>query len=803
MRLWADCFAGGHFYGPLTNRYSSAIGFSLIPILCAGSLVLLGFQRPEFSGPWSFSGIVVDKATGEVLIGAHVFETRSGRGVATNAYGFFSLRLDADSVVVEVSHVGYETLIVIASAAMELPLQITLTEKPSQLDTLEVSASRGIRIQEDSQMSRLDVLRRDVQTLPVLLGEPDLLKTLQLLPGVKSGMEGSSGLYVRGGSPDQNLILLDGAPVYNVTHLFGFFSTFNSDALNSVSLYKGGFPARYGGRLSSVLDVQLREGNHSNFEGRGSVGLIASRLTVEGPIVKNRSSFLVSARRTYLDLLTRPFQAARNDGILGYYFYDLNAKVNVRTSTSDHLFLSLYLGEDRFYHTLSAHGFDDQFRFGWGNSTATFRWNRILSSRTFASAAMIFSRFRYGVENRHEHEVGSEGVRNISLTRYISAIRDWSARVDVDHLPNASHALRFGVSATHHMFRPGIRHFVESDASGTSRSTAGRDENRPAMEGFVYFEDEIALTPRITIDAGLHASGFHSDGRTFWSLEPRLSSRILLAPRWAVKSSIAAMRQYLHLLTHSGVGLPTDLWVPTTRRIGPESAWQAAAGIAHSTGDGTYEISMEGYYKPIRGIIEYREGAGALGSGAEWHDGVARGRGTAYGMEWFVQKKHGRNTGWVGYTLAWSTRQFPSLNSGRPFPFRYDRRHDISIVFTRKLRINTISLAWVYGTGNAVTLPSAHFRDAGDRVNVYDQRNGVRMRAYHRLDVSVHTPRRKGKAQTTLSVYNLYNRRNPFLLYADGHTEFDPEHGLQSQSRQVKQVSLFPVVPSLSFQFTF
>ena len=430
----------------------------LIRVLCGLSFAALVVPTMAFAQALVISGYVTDAATGEALIGAHVFDPTQAEGTATNAYGFFSLRLRADTVALAVSHLGYESETLVVSRAVPQPLEVALTAKPAVLDTLEVVASTdGVRLEEDPQMSRLAVSLTDVQTLPVLLGEADLLKTLQLMPGVQSGAEGTSGLYVRGGSPDQNLILLDGAPVYNVAHLFGFFSTFNTDALNNVSLYKGGFPARYGGRLSSVLDVQLREGNRNEFEGRGAVGLIASRLTLEGPIQSDRSSFLISARRTYLDLLTRPIQATRNEGLVGYYFYDLNAKVNVRASTHDRLFLSLYLGDDRFYHTLTDGGFEDRFRFGWGNTTATLRWNRILNPSMFANATLIFSRFRYQVEDRHQRDAGDRGERDLSLTRHTSAIRDWSARMDVDYLPHPKHTVRFGASATHHRFRPGTR----------------------------------------------------------------------------------------------------------------------------------------------------------------------------------------------------------------------------------------------------------------------------------------------------------------------------------------------------------
>lgn len=763
---------------------------------------------PPAPGPYTAGGYVTDAETGEVLIGAHVAAAHRPVGTTTNAYGFFSLTLPADTTTLHVSYVGYRSRTVVLYRRPDAPLRIELTPIAAALDTLEVTAD-GVPLEDEVQMSRLDVDIADVQTLPVLLGEADLLKTIQLLPGIQSGTEGSSGLYVRGGGPDQNLMLLDGAPVYNAAHLFGFFSTFNTDALSNVEVYKGGFPARYGGRLSSVLDVQMRDGNLKRFEGRGAVGLIASRLTVEGPLRRGRSSFIVSARRTYLDLITRPLQAARSpgDGYAGYYFYDFNAKANALASPRDRVFLSVYAGHDRFYLVEPDDETDtaDRFGFGWRNATATLRWNRIVTPRLFARAMLLFSRFHYEVEDRQEtrYTFAGQAVRERTRARLHSGIRDWTARVDVDYLPHPAHDVRFGASVTRHRFTPGVRIFHEERAETVRDSTLGRQENEDALAAFVYAEDAITLSPRLSARLGVHVSGFGVDGRVYAAAEPRLAARLLLPGRWALKASYVATRQYLHLLTNSGIGLPTDLWVPSTARIRPEAAWQAAAGLARRFADGRYEASIEGFYKPMRGVLAYTEGAATLGLHRGWEEQVMVGRGRAYGVELFLQKQTGRTTGWIGYTLSWSTRRFPDLNGGRPFPYRYDRRHDVAVVLTRRLRINTLSVAWVYGTGQAITLPAARYADAGTLVDVYDGHNGHRMRAYHRLDVSVHTPRRGGRARVTLSVYNLYNRQNPLFLYVDDHADFDPQTGYHDRRRSVRQVSLFPVIPSLSYSFTF
>ncbi len=762
--------------------------------------------------PLTVRGYVTDAQTGEALIGAHVYETRQRAGTITNAYGFFSLTLPVDTAFIQVSYLGYRRETLVLQAPLTRTRTIELTPSTVGLDSLNVVASRlEERLEERVQMSKVDVSMADVQTLPALLGEADVLKTLQLMPGVQSGAEGSSGLYVRGGSPDQTLVLLDDATVYNVSHLFGFLSTFNTDALNNVELFKGGFPARYGGRLSSVLDLRMREGNRKEFEGRGAVGLVASSLTVEGPIRKEKSSFIVSTRRTYLDLITRPFQTLRNgeeNSVTGYYFYDVNAKSNATLSEKDRVFVSLYAGNDRLYSFFDDKevGYPDKTHFGWRNVTATLRWNRILTPRMFANAMLLFSRFRYEARDRYASQllIDDRTARESFESRFSSGIQDWSAKIDIDYLPHRAHYVRFGGVTMHHRFTPGAQLYREKNSLETvPDTTIARKDEKFAVEWFAYAEDAIDLTRRLKVNAGVHVSGFHVDDRVYASVQPRLATSFLLPGQWALKASYASMRQYIHLLSNSGIGLPTDLWLPSTARVRPQRSWQGAVGLARTLGPNAYDVSVEGYYKSMDGVTEFAEGSNFVGLNRDWENRIVSGRGWSYGAEMFVRKKKGRTRGWIGYTLSWTKRRIAALNQGRAFPYRYDRRHDLSIAIMRKLKRRTVSATWVYGTGNAVTLPVAQYSENGEIVNVYNRRNGYRMAAYHRLDVSVHTPRRDGKDQLTFSIYNLYSRRNPFFLFVKDSSSFHPQVGFFDQVRTVRQVSLFPIIPSISYRFTF
>ncbi|HEX8658964.1 MAG TPA: TonB-dependent receptor [Hymenobacter sp.] len=769
----------------------------------------------------TLSGYVRDAATGENLIGVAVVQPGTGLGTATNTYGFYSLTLPAaDSVQLLVSYLGYEQARWTTAGTENVRHDFGLPAASSELADVEVVGSREEKIAQSTRMGTINVPITQIKSLPRLFGETDVLKVLQLLPGVQSGSEGQSGLYVRGGSPDQNLILLDGAPVYNAAHLFGFFSVFNADALNNVELIKGGFPARYGGRLSSVLDISMKEGNMQKFQGEGAIGLVASKLTLEGPIKKDVASFIVSGRRTYIDILARPFIKAQlrsegDDGSLGFYFYYLNGKLNWKVSPRDRLYLSAYTGRDAFYFRTKREESENleqaNSELGWGNLTAALRWNRIINDRLFVNTHFTYSQYQLdvGADQTSRYRANNELRTDRFSLSYLSNIQDLSLKSDFEYAPNPNHYIRFGGQFIRHVFRPGA---LQSDNNTGGVSSQIRKVNRQqGNEAALYLEDDYRLSERLKVNAGLRLNSFVIGKKLYPSLEPRVAARYLLTEDWSLKASYARTSQFIHLLTNSSIGLPTDLWVPATARIKPQQAQQFALGVARSLRfkDENYELSFETYYKPMRNLIEYQEGANFLGNTeTNWEDKVTSGNGWAYGGELFLQKKSGRTTGWIGYTLAWSTRRFPELNQGRLFPYRYDRRHDASLVVIHKLKDNlTLSGSWVYGTGNAVTLAQGRF-ELGSNFSFqnayqdYGDRNNYRMAAYHRLDLDLSKTKKKkwGEVVNSFSLYNAYSRQNPFFLYL---REGNVDQSGNVEKSVYKQVSLFPIIPSFSKSFKF
>ena len=611
--------------------------------------------------------------------------------------------------------------------------------------------------------------------------------------------------------------------MYNASHLFGFFSVFNADAINNVQLIKGGFPARYGGRLSSVIDISMKEGNMKEFHSEGSIGLVASKLTLEGPIWKDKTSFIVSGRRTYIDLLTRPIIRAASEGAGtgGYYFYDLNAKINHRFSDQDRLYLSAYLGDDRFYaeskdeYIEQGIELEDSFRAGlnWGNVTSALRWNHVFNNKLFSNLTLTYSRYRFNIESgfTFEYVQDEEKVTNVGDVQYLSGIRDFAAKLDFDFIPSPNHYIRYGVNAIRHRFNPGAFSVFDDDANFPLDTVLNSTTFR-ANEFAAYVEDDWQISQRIKVNLGLHISAFDV-GETFYhSLQPRVAARYLLSDKLSLKASYARMTQFIHLLTNSGVGLPTDLWVPATELVPPQQSHQVAIGAARSLSY-KYEISLEAYYKTMDNVIEYKEGASFAAPGQDWQTLVEIGDGWSYGTEMLLQKKVGKTTGWLGYTLSWTNRQFDNLNFGRTFPYKYDRRHDASIALVHQWKKNReFSFTWVYGTGNAISIPRSLYaaeesiRSFGffqpepnqfnpGEVYYYGERNSYRMAAYHRLDASVtfRKDTRWGQRAWVFAVYNAYSRQNPFFIYYTGFGD----------NSRFRQFSLFPIIPSVSYRFEF
>lgn len=774
-----------------------------------GAAWLLAFGAQAQPGSrLTISGYVRDGATGESLPGVAVVHPASGQGTTTNTYGFYSLTLGAapDSVRLLVSSLGYEKQRLVHPAERSFTHDFHLQAASAELAGVEVLGSREEKLTETTRMGTINVPVAQIKLLPALFGETDVLKALQLLPGVQSGGEGSSGLYVRGGSPDQNLILLDGTPVYNASHLFGFFSVFNADAIKNVELIKGGFPARYGGRLSSVVDITMKEGNMQKFRGEGAIGIIASRLTLEGPIKKDTASFIFSARRTYIDILARPFILAQTDGVkAGYYFYDLNGKLNWKVSARDRLYLSGYTGYDEFYADDKTERDEESSTqknaLGWGNRTAALRWNRVLNDRLFLNTHFTYTRYQFNVGVEQEDRYRQNGqlrTDKFSLS-YLSNIQDLSLKSDFDYLPNPNHYVRFGGQYIRHLFRPGATQTTGSFDPSQNLAVGRRIY---ADEASLYGEDDFKVNDRLKVNAGLRLNNFLVDHKLYPSLEPRLAARYLLTADWSLKAAYARTTQYVHLLTNSGIGLPTDLWVPATAKVKPQLAQQLSLGAARILRfkDEGYELSFETYYKPMRNLIEFREGADFIGTSDDNYESkITSGQGWAYGGEVFVQKKTGKTTGWLGYTLAWSTRRFADLNQGLAFPYKYDRRHDLKLVVIHEFSPTlTLSGTAVYGTGNATTLSQGRYQlGTYEAYEDYGRRNSYRMAAYHRLDLDLsHTKKKRwGEVVNSFSVYNAYNRKNPYYIYLS--------RGYANQDPRYKQVSLFPVLPSFSKTFRF
>ncbi len=776
------------------------------------------------------SGYVREAGSREALIGVNVYLPGQSVGTTTNTYGFYSLTLPAqDSLRLAFSFVGYETQTRTVGLRTNQTLNVAL-ESGRALAEVAVRGNRtDEKVSESPQMSRIDVPVAQIKKIPAFLGEKDVLKVLQLMPGVQKGSEGQTGIYVRGGGPDQNLIILDDAIVYNANHLFGFFSVFNGDALKSVELTKGGFPARFGGRLSSVIDLNMKDGNREKLHGEGGIGLIASRLVLEGPLTKSKKgSFIVSGRRTYLDILTAPLIRASSDGqtTAGYYFYDLNAKANYDLGQNDKVYLSGYFGRDRFYANDQGSTSGSKTGLSWGNATGTLRWNHLFSQKLFSNLSLIFSDYKFQISSE---ETGRSGEDQFSL-RYNSGIRDFSVKYDFDFYPTPQHSLRLGVQSIFHRFTPSAIVVKNTDVNQFRRAI----ENIDVLESGLYVEDTWRPTDRWRVNGGLRLSYFAHKAVNYVRPEPRLSAAYVVRPDLSVKASYALMNQYVHLLSNTGIGLPTDLWVPTTDRVKPQQSQQVAIGIAKDLPKKGLTLTVEGYYKTMRNIINYREGASFLllddpesADEVRWEDNVTAGRGWSYGAEFLLQKKVGRFSGWLGYTLSWTQWQFAELNGGRPFFPRYDRRHDVSVVGIYELskRI-TLSGTWVYGTGQALTVPIANYQaflhqpglqqvygpsgansliaplfDYGRTVSDYSQqKNSFRAEAYHRFDVSIQFHKQKKRHERTweFSLYNAYNRRNPFFYALESVYQQN-----QPSRTALFRYSVFPVVPSFSYNFKF
>lgn len=764
-------------------------------------LLIALFQYSNAQTRRTVNGNVSDAKTGETLIGASVklIGPVSAGGI-TNAYGFYSLNVTDGNYEVSVSFIGYKTVQKTVELSKDTRLNFTL-EEDNQLDEVVISATKKNENVSSPQMGLQKINVREINNVPVLLGERDILKTLQLLPGIKSAGEGNSGFYVRGGSTDQNLILLDEAPVYNASHLLGFFSTFNSDAIKDVSVYKGGMPAQYGGRLASVLDIKMNDGNRKEFTAEGGIGLISSRLKVEGPIVKDKGSFMVSARRTYLDAFFKlSSDSSINKNTL--YFYDINAKANYQLDEKNTLYLSGYFGRDKL-------GLAETFGFNWGNATVTLRWNHLYSNKLFSNTSLIYSNYNYVIQNFMEDN-------NFEVN---SSIKDFNLKQDFEYSLSNDHNLKFGVNLIHHTIAPGK--LTSDERSSVNETTY---ENRKGLESAIYISDEWAVNERLNLVYGLRLSGFSllgpgnfktydAEGNTiqtksyksgafvknYLNLEPRFSASYQLNTVSSLKGAYTRNVQNIHLMSNSTSTSPTDLYIMNSNNVKPEIADQVALGYFRNFNEDKYEFSAEIYYKQMQNQIEYRSGTDLRGNGNVEAD-LLYGDGRAYGIELFFKKRFGKFNGWIGYTFSRTERQFDAINEGKWFYAKQDRTHDLSLVGIYKAGPRwTFSSVFVYNTGNAVTYPSGKYQVNGRTAFYYKEKNGYRTPAYHRLDIAATLEGKPGKklqSSWSFGIYNLYNRQNAFSIdFKD-----DPDDATRTQ---VVRTTLFGIIPSVTWNFKF
>ncbi|WP_089828545.1 TonB-dependent receptor [Chitinophaga filiformis] len=784
-----------------------------------GDQIVLTFKKHPSQ---TISGYVQDNATGEKLIGATVYSPVQRVGTTTNQFGFFSLTLPRDTVSLQVSYIGYKPGRLPIRKSQSEPVIVPLQSQNSLPEVVVVTDT--LRQQDQVPLSKLNLSPAEMKSMPRLLGEADMMRAIGALPGVSGGIDGGGGLNVRGGSPDQNLVLLDGTPIFSVSHLFGIFSVFNPDIVKSAEFYKGAFPARYGGRLSSIVDISLKDGDMQQFHGEAAIGLIAAKAMVEGPIKKGKTSFVVSGRRSHTDLLLNDLIQTRDDDgpdSKGYvYFYDANLKVNHIFSEKDRLYLSGYVGQDRLNLTWkesprdtanpNAYFGDSRSKFLWGNYTGTLRWNHVFSPKLFANLTTNYSQYYFSTEYKYNYK----GLNTIDTStlygKYYSSIQDIVAKADFEYRPKPNHTIKFGMGAITHIFNPGVSLFEDEGGVEPSLDTTYDNGASVGQELLLYAEDEWSATQALRINAGIHASGFLVDGRFYHSIQPRLGIRYQLPHRWTIKASYTHMTQYLHLLTNSGTSLPTDLWVPSTGKVQPMFSRQGSLGIVKTSRHRMYTMSAEVYYKTMDHVIEYSEYVSPFdGAGKNWDDEVAVGKGRSYGGEILLEKKKGTTRGWIGYTLAWSDRTFPTVNGGKSFPYKYDRRHDIEVVLTQRLGKRwELSATWEYTTGLPLTLPTASYEGIGDAspfdppgkepiLDHIGNRNQYRTSSMHRLDLSA-TYSKKKKLWTkswTFSLYNAYNQPNPFSYYIVTDTE--------KQERYLAQISILPILPSVTYAIKF
>lgn len=779
------------------------------------SIILFLLGANSYSQTFTISGYVKDSDTKEALIGVNIYDLNRKIGATTNNFGYYSINSQMeDSLTVVFSYTGYEKYTHEAFLNTDQVLNVNLITN-NILDLVEVKASQSI---EKANISMVSIPMKQIKQMPMLMGEADIMRTFQLMPGVQGGKEGTNGIFVRGGSPDQNLFLLDDIPLYYVSHIGGLMSTFDPNAINDVKLYKGGFPARYGGRLSSVIDIRMKNGHMQKHQGEFTIGTMAMKLSLEGPIHKDTSSYFISFRRCNIDIFTRIMSLKQTSGqvMSGYTFYDLYGKYNKIYKNGGRLYISFYSGRDNIFghvYDKAQQSTDPSYKTHhttkWGNNMISARYNYIFNPKLFGNFTIAYTRYKYKVEfesNKQSSSISDYKFNSGMLFR--SKVDDIILKSDFDFYPHYKHQIKFGLASVFHVFSPGYSVFSGESLVNYEELKDRSGVQVDALEFDAYVEDNWTITDRLTANLGLRYSQYTVEKKTFYSLQPRLSLNFH-ANNYSLKASYVEMNQYVHLLSKSGAGMPTDIWVPATENLIPEKSSQFSIGVAKTLQMTTpIEFSVEAYYKTLSNLISYKGNTSFFGNAEHWESKIeSGGKGEVYGLELLIQKKEGKTTGWIAYTLSKNSRQFDNINNGIAFPYKYDRRHDIAIVLNHEFSKRIVcSASWVYQTGQALTLAKNHYGilDQSDYngfvmadVHHYDGWNSYRMAAFHKLDVSVSFIKQKEKGVRTwiISVYNLYSRYNPFYMYykydhIDGHSK-------------LYQYSLLPIVPSISYSYRF
>lgn len=772
------------------------------------------------------SGFVTDSLSGETIISGSVHEKSTNVGTFTNNYGFFSLEIPKGKSTLAISYMGYKTLVMELDIEKDSVLNLKMASK--SLKEVVVKGQLDQTGVHGVHMSAVTISMDKVNSLPAIMGESDVVKTLQLLPGVKGGTEGSSGMYVRGGRVDQNLYLLDGAPLYNVNHAFGFFSAFDANAIKNVTLYKGDFPARFGGRLSSVVDVRLKEGNNSRLHGNLSIGLISTKAFLEGPLLNKNTTFAISGRRTYFDLLLQPIirsvssYSSGTPVTAGYFFYDLSAKVTHRFSNNDNVSIVGYSGDDITYAKSKVSLGGSNLQWSWGNLVGAVKWNHVVNNKLFVNTAVGYTRYRFQMllESISNKDLPEEMSQKLMFN---TGIHDWNGKVDFDYSLNHNHSVKFGTNLIYHKFIPSISS-SQRKVEGVEYKADFGSNVITSFETMTYCEDNFTINDRLSLNVGLHHSLFDVQSHVYNSLQPRTSFRYLLADDLSFKGAYSYMTQYIHLLSNNNISFPTDLWVPTTKRVAPLNSQQVACGFFYNLLN-KFDVSLEGYYKTMDNLVEYKDGEGFSNFGenasSSWEDKVVQGKGWSYGVELLIKKDIGMTSGWIGYTWAKAERLFnrpgQELNNGLAFPDRFDIRHSVSLVLTHKFSDNfDVGAVWMYSTGKAGSLAmqnfplepistqsnntiygnSSGYYNYGNTGGYVSSRNNYRFDDYHRLDLSFnwHKKKKWGVRTWSVQIYNVYNRLNPDYVFPDPNNQQGP---------QLKKITIIPFFPSATYSFEF